>query len=333
MTDLIKKLWAKLKPKKKRPKKPRRLRDRTRPRRPRAKRPSKPKKRRTRDRPDDKKRPKSKKTLSAPVKMHEEGHTLRLTVRGKLTIASVEERVIDKARALIHILSGSPESSAEVTALHNIVNLAGRARNLADAKKDNADPEVVAAFKAVDDAITKYGRNYKRNKLDVPTKWTPEVERALRSHGAAAEADFQNNGLSMPQMVAVERAKYAEETGAPVEFSWRAQFPMHQGTQVDTMFKDAARGDPILIEAKVTISPRKLPGGAKVPDFYHRSPPKWWGDLTTRKGWGKHISDYAASYGREALGIFYTQIPYEAYIGKFPSQYQEARAEVRRPGG
>ncbi|CAG6399027.1 conserved hypothetical protein [Actinacidiphila cocklensis] len=269
--------------------------------------------------------------LKANFPMEGHGHSLRLGSDGLMMASALERRVEDKCRARrAQLQQQGAGSGPEYLALGRIISRNTRAMNLYEQmNRDGTNEKVKAAFAVVQQAITEYASQFGKIDIGAAAKWTPEVEAALRGHASSAESDFSSTGLSPAQIGDVERGR--AEAGDGVESDsdkapWYVRFYQHQGTVIDENFKVLARADTLLAKNDVAISPRGLPKGTKIPDFYEKSK-SWWGDVTTENAWQKHLNDYSPNFGSEALAIIYQPMTYNDYARKFPEQIGKADDE------
>ncbi|MEV6199530.1 hypothetical protein AB0M64_06110 [Streptomyces sp. NPDC051771] len=287
---------------------------------------------------------KSPSELKSSFPMEGHGHTIRLGPEGLMMASELERRVADKCRARRAELKAQGAGSGdEYKALGNILTLNTRAVNLYVEKgRDGKNEKVKAAFAKVQDAITEYASKFGKIDIGAGAKWTPEVEAAIRGHAATAQSDFNTTGLSPAQIGDVERGraeakakeepKESEETEGGPEANdseeaestsrkapWYVRFYQHQGTVIDENFKTLARANDLLQKNDVLISPRRLPKGTKIPDFYEKGK-NWWGDVTTENAWQGHLNSYSANFGSEAMAVIYKPMTYNEYAKNFPEQ-------------
>ncbi|MFE1198211.1 hypothetical protein ACFW6E_36630 [Streptomyces olivaceoviridis] len=269
--------------------------------------------------------------LKANFPMEGHGHSLRLGPDGLMMASALERRVEDKCRARrAQLQQQGAGSGPEYLALGRVISRNTRAVNLYEQmNRDGTNGKVKAAFAAVQQAIIEYASQFGKIDIGADAKWTPEIEAALRGHASSAESDFRSTGLSPAQIGDVERGR--AEAGDGVEpdsdkAPWYVRFYQHQGTVIDENFKVLARADTLLSKNDVIISPRGLPKGSKIPDFYEKSK-SWWGDVTTENAWQKHLNDYSPNFGSEALAIIYQPMKYNDYAKNFPEQIGRADDE------
>ncbi|MFI2028698.1 hypothetical protein [Streptomyces buecherae] len=267
-------------------------------------------------------------SITSQFQMEGHGHTLRLGPEGTTLASSLPRPVIDRCRARCAQIKSLVGKNGEYKALQDILTKNTKAINsYRKMGMDGNNPKVKRAFQLLKEAMEDYASVHGKIDIGADARWTPEGEEKLRGHLQTAQDSFASTGLSAAQIGDVERLR-AEERDVEAknekkdkskDAPWFVRYAMHQGTTIDESFKVAARPDPILRLHNVVISPRNLPKGTQVPDFYEKSK-TWWGDVTTENSWQDHLNTYAPNFGSEALALIYAPMSYTEYTKKFPHQ-------------
>ncbi|MFF2405995.1 hypothetical protein [Streptomyces sp. NPDC058092] len=273
---------------------------------------------------DPNKKSKNPSEINTTFQMEGHGHTLKLADDGLTMASALPRRVVDKCRArCAQIKQSGSGRNDEYKSLQGIITRNTKAIKLYNKmNKDGTNEKVKKAFESVKEAIEDYAKKHGQIDIGADALWTPEIESTLRQQLAAADADFRATGLSPKQISDVERHRAEEGAGSDVANEgapWYVRFYMHQGTVIDENFKTLARANSSLTSQGVVISPRGLPKGTKIPDFYEKNK-NWWGDVTTENAWQGHLNNYSPTFGSEALALIYTPMKYNEYAKLFPEQ-------------